>query len=265
MNMSNFISSSLFTQSTSSYGSMYSLLSNSMYAKTTAKYAIASKYGNTSTHTTHKTNTYHAKNNSKTANSNETTEKAADFLTAYTNQTKSLDSATTNLQSVLDNENSSTADKVAATQKYVTAYNTSVDFLSDHSSDKTYTMNALKNSLESIGNNTAITSGLGISQNSDGSLKLDTKALTESLTKDSVKTQGKLSALANVTSGYTSSASQTSSVTLLKEQNVLTKNNLQNASGITYNNMSALIKNPTLLKNYYYGIACSGLLMNMTV
>lgn len=256
MKLSNLMSASLFTQPASKSHSMYSLLANSMYAKTTAKFVIEAHYGNNSAH-----HTYPSKPQATT----DTAKKAANFLDSYTKQTKSLDEATNNLKNVLANEKSSEADKIEATKKYVSAYNSSMDFLSEHSSDRTYTMNSLKNSLESIGSNAAFAYSLGITQNSDGSLKLDTKVLSESLTKDAVQTNNKLSSLARVTSGYTAAASKTSNVNLLKEQNVLTTDQLQSASGLAYNDVTDLIKNPTRLQNYYYGMACSGLFLDTVI
>lgn len=258
MNISNYYNPFFSSTKSSNTSSMYSIFTNATYHKTVAKYAIASYFGDTSS--TSKT----SNSSSGSIKDNQKTNNASNFLDTYTSKYKALDQSTDKLKSTLDNKDSTTEEKVAATENYVKAYNSTMDFLNDHSAKSTYTLNHLKSSLGSIGSNTNLMSELGISQKSDGTLSLDTKILTKSIEKSPVVAKGKLSALASLTDSYTSIASRKSTVNLLKEQDLLASTS-NNSTEFTYANIPALTSNPTFLKNYYYGISSSGLFTDLLI
>ena len=146
LNYLNNYSSSFFNSSISStsntsnsINSLYSLTSGANYYKTIAKYAIDSKYGinqaasNSSSHSTSKTSTQ--------------------FLSDFDSSYSSLKSATAHLKSAVSEDNTNNSDidaTVAAAQTFVKAYNSTSDFLSDHSSTSTYRLNRLKSSLNNV-------------------------------------------------------------------------------------------------------------------
>ena len=260
LNYLNDYNSSLFNSSTSntsnSINSLYSLTSGANYYKTIAKYAIESKYGvnqatsNSSSHSTSKTSTQ--------------------FLSDFDSNYSSLKSATANLKSAVskDNTNSSDIDAtVAATQTFVKAYNSTSNFLSDHSSTSTYRLNGLKNSLTNVSSSNSDTlSIIGITRNNDSSLALDASKLKTALTDDPNSVARTLNRVTIHTEMSTSMATNTSKLRLINEQVVASSTSNSNSTDDnSYKEFLAMSKNSTKLRNYYYSLASLGIFMDISI
>ena len=253
---SNLFSSTSSTQSSlNNYGRFFA---GANYYKLMSQYAIKQKYSQSTAQTTH---TSPVKPNTNTSSSKEATKFLSDYSTTY----DSLTSATKNLKSKLDDSTVSNESKVSAVKDYVKAYNDTLTFLQDHAGDSTYAINRLKNSLESITSISKSTSaGLGLSIDDDNMLSLDTTKLLKALNTNASSTTKNLTSLANLTEAHNSLAKNTSNAKLLQEQNMLRVNSAS-MNSVGYNNLLAFGNNSFALRNYYYGLACSGTLMDISI
>ena len=242
------------SSSSNSIKNLYSITSGSSYYNTMMKYAIASKYGT----------------NQGSSSSDSTNKASTQFLSGFNSTYEHLKSATANLKNAISKDNTNTTDinaTVAAAQTFVEAYNSTSDFLSDHSSTSTYRINTLKNSLTniSISNSTSL-STIGITQNSDGSLILDAEALKSALTKDTPSVARTLNRVTSRTETSILVATNTSRVGLINEQALTASNsNSISTDDELYTDFLAMAKNSTKLRNYYYSLSSLGIFMDISI
>lgn len=246
--------------STSTSTNMYKFFAGANQYNTLAKFAIANKYKNSSTDTSLKAP------NKNTEAATEQKKKETVFLSDYENTYKSLTTANTALKNALSAE-ASTDETQKAVKEYVSAYNKTVDFLSDNSSPSTSTMNILKNSLLNAVSSSSDLSSVGISQNADGKISLDEDKLNTVLSTQGSYAKRTLSSLSSLTNISTKMSSAASKTTLIKEQNKLSTSasKLENdaSSSKSYQNMIA--NNSLLLRNYYFAVAQTGLFINTSI
>ncbi len=219
-----------------------------------AKYAITSKYGT----------------NQSAPNYGSTSKPSTQFLSDFDSSYDSLKSATDNLKSAINKDNTNSTDIdaiVSAAQSFVKAYNSTSEFLSDHSSTSTHRINALKNSLTSIGSsNSNSLSTIGITQNSDGSLTLDADKLKTALTNDASNVTRTLNRVTSRTEANTSLATSTSKLGLINEQASASSNSHSiSVDDENYKNFLAMAKNSTKLRNYYYSLSSLGVFMDISI
>lgn len=250
-------SSGLFNSNASTTSSginnLYSLTSQASYYKTMAKYAITSKYG-----------TNQSASNSTSASTSGT---STQFLSNFDSNYSRLKSATDSLKRVASKDNTDVDETVAATQDFVKAYNSTSDFLSDHASTSTYRLNMLKNSLTNVGSsNRASLSTIGITQNNDGTLTLDSDRLKTALANNSSSVTRTLNQVTSLTEVSTSTATNTSKLGLINEQTTAssTSSNISTDDD-SYTKFLAMSKNSTQLKNYYYSLASLGIFMDISI
>lgn len=250
-------SSGLFNSNASTTSSginnLYSLTSQASYYKTMAKYAITSKYAT----------------NQSASNSNSTSTSGAStqFLSNFDSNYSRLKSATDSLTRAVSKDNTDVDETVAAAQDFVKAYNSTSNFLSDHASTSTYRLNMLKNSLTNIGSsNRASLSTIGITQNNDGTLTLDSDRLKTALTNNSSSVTRTLNQVTSLTEVSTSTATNTSKLGLINEQTTAssTSSNISTDDD-SYTKFLAMSKNSTQLKNYYYSLASLGIFMDISI
>lgn len=250
-------SSGLFNSNASTTSSginnLYSLTSQASYYKTMAKYAITSKYAT----------------NQSASNSNSTSTSGAStqFLSNFDSNYSRLKSATDSLKRAVSKDNTDVDETVAAAQDFVKAYNSTSNFLSDHASTSTYRLNMLKNSLTNIGSsNRASLSTIGITQNNDGTLTLDSDRLKTALTNNSSSVTRTLNQVTSLTEVSTSTATNTSKLGLINEQTTAssTSSNISTDDD-SYTKFLAMSKNSTQLKNYYYSLASLGIFMDISI
>lgn len=251
-----------------SSNNLNSLFAGASYYKLASQYAIKQKYAQAASqhagHTTNNTQTGSTKPNKAPSTSKEATK----FLTDHTASYDSLKSATKELKTKINDENASTESKVSAVKDYVNAYNNTLTHLKEHSGDHTYALNRLKGSLEAISSiNGSVTAGIGISKNNDGTLSVDTDKLTKAFTNNATNVKRNLSSLASITEAHNSMASNTPNAKLLKEQNLMaaTKPVSKPQNDIAYDDFMAMANNSLALRNFYYGLACSGVFMDISI
>lgn len=250
-------SSGLFNSNASTTSSginnLYSLTSQASYYKTMAKYAITSKYA-----------TNQSASNSNSASTSGT---STQFLSNFDSNYSRLKSATDSLKHVVSKDNTDVDETVAAAQDFVKAYNSTSDFLSDHASTSTYRLNMLKNSLTNVGSsNRASLSTIGITQNNDGTLTLDSDRLKTALANNSSSVTRTLNQVTSHTEVSTSTATNTSKLGLINEQTTAssTSSNISTDDD-SYTKFLAMSKNSTQLKNYYYSLASLGIFMDISI
>jgi len=255
-----------------SSNNLNSLFAGASYYKLASQYAIKQKYAHAAASSTQHTTTKNptttsGTNTSSTNKTSSTSKEATNFLSEYSSDYNSLKTATKNLKTKINDEAATTEAKISAVQDYVKAYNSTLSFLEDHSGDNTYSLNRLKGSLEAIPSiNSSFSSGMGLSQNADGTLSVDTAKLTKALTNNATSATRSLSSLAGITEAHTNLASNTSNAKLLKEQNMLKTNPASTSENdASYNDFMALASNTLALKNFYYGLACSGTFMDISI
>lgn len=246
--------------STSTSTNMYNFFAGANQYTTLAKFAIANKYKNSSNDTS-------VKVSNKNTEAAEQKKKETAFLSDYENTYKSLTTANTALKSSLSDE-ASTNDTQKAVKEYVSAYNKTVDFLSDNSSSSTSTMNILKTSLLNAVSSSSNLSSIGISQDADGKISLDEDKLNTALSSQNASAKRTLSSLSSLTSINTKMSNAASKTTLAKEQNKIsaTSSKVENdlsSSTISYQNN--LASNSLLLRNYYFAVAQTGLFINTAI
>ena len=256
----------------SSSNSLNSLFAGSSYYKLVSQYAIKQKYAHAAsknaTHTTNDTSTTHQSSSTKPNKALSISKEATQFLTDHTTNYDSLKSATKDLKTKINDENASTESKVSAVKDYIKAYNNTLTHLEKYSEDHTYALNRLKGSLEAISSiNGSVTAGIGLSKNNDGTLSVDTDKLTKAFTNNQANVKRTLSSLAGITEAHNSMASNTSNAKLLKEQNLMdtTKPINKQENDTAYNDFMAMANNSLSLRNYYYGLACSGVFMDISI
>lgn len=246
--------------SASTSTNMYKFFAGANQYNTLAKFAIANKYKNSSTDTS-------VKASNKNTEAAEQKKKETAFLSDYENTYKSLTTANTTLKSALSDKASAT-DTQKAVKEYVSAYNKTVDFLSDNSSSSTSTMNILKTSLLNAVSSSSNLSSVGISQDADGKISLDEDKLNTALSSQSAFAKRTLSSLSSLTSISTKMSNAASKTTLAKEQSKLSaasskvENDLS-SSTISYQNN--LASNSLLLRNYYFAVSQTGLFINTAI
>lgn len=252
-------SSGLFNSNASTTSSginnLYSLTSQASYYKTMAKYAITSKYA---------TNQSASNSNSNSASTSGT---STQFLSNFDSNYSRLKSATDSLKRVVNKDNTDVDETVAAAKDFVKAYNSTSNFLSDHASTSTYRLNMLKNSLTNVGSsNRASLSTIGITQNNDGTLTLDSDRLKTALTNNSSSVTRTLNQVTSLTEVSTSTATNTSKLGLINEQTTAssTSSNISTDDD-SYTKFLAMSKNSTQLKNYYYSLASLGIFMDISI
>lgn len=254
----------------SSSNSLNSLFAGASYYKLASQYAIKQKYAHAASQHASKNNTSSA-NQTSSAKPNKapsTSKEATKFLTDHTSNYDSLKSATKELKTKINDENASTESKVSAVKDYVKAYNNTLAHLQEHSGEHTYALNRLKGSLEAISLiNGSITAGIGLSKNNDGTLSVDTDKLTKAFTNNAAGVKRNLSSLASITEAHNSMASNTPNAKLLKEQNLMAVNKPTNKpeNDIAYDDFMAMANNSLALKNFYFGLACSGTFMDISI
>lgn len=245
--------------SASTSTNMYKFFAGANQYNTLAKFAIANKYKNSSTDTS-------VKASNKNTEAAEQKKKETAFLSDYENTYKSLTTANTALKSSLSDE-ASTNDTQKAVKEYVSAYNKTVDFLSDNSSSSTSTMNILKTSLLNAVSSSSNLSSVGISQDADGKISLDEDKLNSVLSTQGSYAKRTLSFLSSLTNVSTKMSNTASKTTLLKEQEKVSassskvENDLSSAA--SYQNK--LASNSLWLRNYYFAVAQTGLFINTAI
>ena len=247
--------------STSTSTNMYKFFAGANQYNTLAKFAIANKYKNSPTDTSLKAP------NENTETATEQKKKETVFLSDYENTYKSLTTANTALKNALSDE-ASTDDTKKAVKEYVSAYNKTVDFLSDNSSSSTSTMNILKTSLLNAISSSSNLSSIGISQDADGKISLDEDKLSTVLSTQGASVKRTLSSLSSLTSISTKMSNAASKTTLVKEQSKASASSSKvendlSSSTVSYQNN--LASNSLLLRNYYFAVAQTGLFINTAI
>lgn len=260
INNYSYLFNSTSASNSQSTNNMYKFFAGANHYNTLAKFAIAKKYTSSSATTSLKT----TNKNEEAASAQKKKETA--FLSDYENTYQSLTTANTNLKSALSDKASLT-DTQKAVKEYVSAYNKTVDFLSDNSSSSTSTMNILKNSLLNVVSSSNNLSSIGISQNADGKISLDEDKLNSVLSTQGSYAKRTLSFLSSLTNVSTKMSNTASKTTLLKEQEKVSassskvENDLSSAA--SYQNK--LASNSLLLRNYYFAVAQTGLFINTSI
>ena len=229
-----------------------SLFTNAAYYNTLNKYAIANKYTNNSTASTKDTVT------------------GTEFLSNYDKTYSDLSKASANLKDSLktDISSSDASTIIAATQKYVDAYNSTNKFLNDNTGLNTSRLNQAKSSLSVIATaGSADLSSIGITKNLDGSLNLNTDKLKTALSSNTNFATKTLNSLTIRSDVSTQMAQSTSKPALLKEfnSNLTSNTGISSEHDVSYTEFLSMAKNQTSLKNYYFSLSSLGIFMDISL
>ncbi len=251
-NMNSYMSNNLFNTTSSKTNSITSLFTGAAYYNTLTKYAIANKYHN---------------NNVASA---EDTISGTQFLSNYDKTYSDLAKASSNLKSLLKDDSASpdTNAIISATQKYVDAYNSTNQFLDEHTGLNTSRLNLAKSSLSIVPTSgSSALSSIGITRNQDGSLDLDVNQLKSSLTSNTHFTSKTLNSLTIRSDVSTEMAQNTPKSTLIKEFNrsLVSSNSISPEHDSSYTDFLSLAKNQFALRNFYYGLSSAGIFMDISL
>ncbi len=251
-NMNSYMSNNLFNTTSSKTNSITSLFTNASYYNTLTKYAITNKYRN---------------NNVASAKD---TISGTQFLTNYDKTYSDLAKASSNLKSLLKDDSAApdTNAIIDATQKYVDAYNSTNQFLEEHTGLNTSRLNLAKNSLSIVSTSgSSALSSIGITKNQDGSLALDVNQLKSSLDSNTDFTSKTLNSLTIRSDVSTKMAQNTPKSTLLKEfnSNLVSSTGISSDDDASYTEFLSLAKNQLSLRNYYYGLSSAGIFMDISL